>query len=143
MWFHDIPAEREAGYVRCASTNVWGEPQLGALMSVFGLAPEPSFLREVPGDKAAQVLAAVLHQDMAYKCEVMPLARAEELAYQFLASQEPGATFYINADWSAYFSPNPGPFSFGWNPLTESTFDAGVLAISRRYASCIWVEDED
>jgi hypothetical protein len=143
MWFRDIPAAREAGSVRCASTNVWGEPQLGLLLSAFGLAPEPSFLHEVTGDRAAQVLAAVLHRDMAYKCEVMPAARAKELAYQFLASQETGAKFYINADWSEYFAPKQGPSSFGWNPLTESTFDAVVLVVGQRYATCIWVEDED
>ena len=143
MWFRDIPVERDAGYVRCASTALWGELKLGPLLSSFGLAAEPSFLHEVASDKAAQVLAAILHQDMAYKTEAMPRARAEQLAYEFVASQEAGAKFLVNADWSEYFAPKQGPSSFGWKGLTESTFDAGVLAIGQRYASCVWVEDED
>jgi hypothetical protein len=143
MWFRDIPVERDAGSVRCASMKVWGAPALGSILSTFGLAAEPKFLREVPADKAKQVLAAILHQDMAYKSEAMPLARAMQLAQDFLSSHESGARFFINADWSEYFAPKNGPSSFSWNGLTEATFDAGVVAIDQSIASCVWVEDED
>ncbi len=73
----------------------------------------------------------------------MPLARAKQLAHEFVASHETEAKFLINADWSEYFAPRQGPYGFGWNNLTESTFDAGVVAVGQRYASCVWVEDED
>lgn len=143
MWFRDIPVERDAGSVRCATTKVWGEPAIGPILSTFGLAAEPGSLQEVPGDKALQVLTAILHQDLAYSCEAMPLARAKELAQNFLSSQESGARFFINADWSQYFAPKQRPSSFAWNGFTKATFDGGVLAISQSFASCVWVEDED
>jgi len=31
----------------------------------------------------------------------------------------------------------------GWNPVTEATFDTGVIVVAKRSAACLWVEDED
>ena len=31
----------------------------------------------------------------------------------------------------------------GWQPLTEATFDSGVVAVDRRGVGILWVEDED
>lgn len=31
----------------------------------------------------------------------------------------------------------------GWNPVTEATFDTGVIAIGHDRSLCVWVEDED
>jgi hypothetical protein len=46
--------------------------------------------------------------------------------------------FYTNSDPPIY----KGGFN-SWAPLTISTFDAGVFAISKTRYGIIWVADED
>jgi hypothetical protein len=142
MWHRDIPLERDAGAVRCSCMRVWGGVGVGPVLSAFGLHSKPDGLLEVAAEKAHSILAAILSRDLAYKNHAMTRSRADELAREFVSAQEPGAKFFSNADWSQYFD-RPIPSSFGWNNLTESTFDAGLLAIGERFASCVWVEDED
>lgn len=142
MWHRDIPLERDAGAVRCSSMRVWGAVNVGPVFSAFGLHSKPDVLLEVTAEKAQLILAAILSRDLAYKSEAMSRSRADELAQEFISTQEPRAKFFSNADWSQYFD-RPRPSSFTWDNLTESTFDAGVLAIGEQLASCVWVEDED
>lgn len=122
--------------------RVWGGVNVGHVLSAFGLHSKPDGLVEVAAEKAQSILAAILSRDLAYESDAMPRTRADELAREFVSAQEPGAKFFSNADWSQYFD-RPIPSSFAWDNLTESTFDAGVLAIGERLASCVWVEDED
>jgi hypothetical protein len=72
----------------------------------------------------------------------MPRDRAAQLAAEFIESQLPDTRFFVNADWTAYFY-DAKSTGFSWANLTDATFDAGVVAISDRFASCVWAEDED
>ena len=143
MWRSDIPAERDAGFVRCASASFWPGFDLAQALCVLGLPERPEALKEISSEKAQRTLAAVLARDLAYKSEAMPRERAEQLAQEFVTSQA-AAKFYSNGDWEAYvYGGGDGPRAFGWNYLTGATFDAGVIAVSAEFASCVWVEDED
>jgi hypothetical protein len=140
MWMRDIPLERDAGGVRCASAKVWGTSTLSQVLLQLGFPNRPEALKEVGREKAQEILVAILSRDLAYRAEAMPRNRAEQLALEFIESQG-DAKFYSNGDWSAYVF--GGGSTFSWSELTDATFDAGVISVSQELACSVWVEDED
>lgn len=140
MWQRDIPLERRYGTTRCAQARV-SDRDFSSVLSMFGLLPQIDALKEVSAGHAQVVLETLLWKDLAYRAEVMPQQRAQDLAREFVISHtDPGTKFFINADWSLYIKESNG---FSFTGLTESTFDGGVVALGGGFASCVWVEDED
>ena len=110
---------------------------LSRLLGKFGLTPDESLLVEHDRDSALQILITLLWKDMAYEGECMPRNEAELLAQQILAEHEnPGCRYFSNGNVANGES---------WNPLTESTFDAGLVIASTQGHNhfCIWFQDED
>ena len=95
---------------------------------------------------AARTLAYLLHQWLAYPREFMPPAEAQALADRFVASFGPDPICLTNAEW---FGGEPGPLpdprgpSLSWMPITESTFDAGVVCFGNGQAGMLWFEEGD
>jgi len=112
----------------------------------FSLSPDPANYRRVTKKEAEQILTRILHKDMAYNSEVMPERSAAELSAGFLRGFDDGAaSFFTNVDYSGE-GRALGPSTWAgpdWKPVTEATFDAGVIAISGVQAACLWIEDED
>lgn len=130
-----IIAARRYGEIRYA---VASEPtgSLSRLLGKFGLTPDESLLVEHDRHSALQILITLLWRDMAYEGECMPREEAESLARQILSEHE-------SSD-CRYFS-NGNVVKGDWNPLTESTFDAGLVvtdAVAHCHF-CIWFQDED
>jgi hypothetical protein len=140
MWQRDILRERRYGITRCASARVF-DRGLKDVLALFGLMPREEALIEVSAERAGAILAALLWKDLAYNYEVMPEARARELADAFVRDQPAPTRFFANADWAAVLRERPKAFPF--TGLTFSTFDGGVIALGGGFASCVWVEDED
>jgi hypothetical protein len=109
---------------------------------LFGLADAVDIYHEVSYAEARAVLAAVLHKDMAYGCEILPHAQAEQLASDFLNQfQLDCSRFYTNGEYGLpRTQPNVGP---GWMSATEATFDTGVLILCADVTGCAWFMDED
>ena len=108
----------------------------------FGLTPESEIYFEVGFEDAKLTLTHLLHKDMAYEHEIMPLAQASILAAEFLAefsSEE--ARYFTNSDWPAWLA-NPGS-GRSWAPATDATFDSGILIITPTRVGCAWFMDED
>lgn len=126
---------RKYGEIRDAvvseSTN-----DLSRVLGKFGLAQDASLLVEHDRDSAFAILRELLWKDMAYECECMPRSQAEEVANQLLLQYStPESKYFSNGDWSKRQS---------WNPLTESTFDAGLIVTGNDgMYFCIWFQDED
>jgi hypothetical protein len=126
---------RKYGEVRYAvvseSTN-----DLSRVLGKFGLTPDASLLVEHDRETAFAILRELLWKDMAYEGECMPRSQAEEVANQLLLQYSiPESKYFSNGDWSKRES---------WNPLTESTFDAGLIVTgSAGTYFCIWFQDED
>ena len=126
----DIIAARIYGSVRCGSSSQ-PSPTVPELAREFGLRDEPSCYKEIDELAARHLIQSVLHRDMAYNMEIMPEARAAELADRFLTQFGQGTRYFSNVD---------GP---GCHPVTAATFDTGLLAIGPDRSGCLWVEDED
>lgn len=129
-------AARRFGEIRY---SVASEPtgDLSRLLGKFGLTPDESLLVEHDRGSALQILITLLWKDMAYEGECMPKNEAESLAQQILAEHErPGCRYLSNGNVAKGES---------WNPLTESTFDAGLVITDPVAHShfCIWFQDED
>lgn len=93
---------------------------------------------EVESTRARVFLTGLLHRDLAYKSDVMPLARAQWLAGEFLSSfGKFGTRFATNSQ------DLPHEFPFSWSPATNHTFDAGIVVLAEQGAGLFWVADED
>ncbi len=97
----------------------------------------PEAWDELDVQGALEVATCALHVDLAYKMPVMTYDLAKGLARRFLACCCEGAVFMTNGSLA---QPNK---SGEWSPLTDATFDTGIIAISSRRVSLLWVEDED
>lgn len=108
----------------------------------FGLLASPHIYAEISAEEARAVLIAILHEDMAYGTQRLPLEQARELTAAFFAALGAGpARFYTNGEFGR---PRPAPgVGPDWNPATDATFDTGVIAVSPTHIACAWFMDED
>jgi hypothetical protein len=126
---------RECGEIRYAVVSE-SSSDLSRVLGKFGLTPDASLLVEHDKESAFAILSDLLWKDMAYDGECMPRSQAEEIANQLLRQYSvPESKYYSNGNWSKRES---------WNPLTESTFDAGLIVTGKDGTYfCIWFQDED
>ncbi len=109
---------------------------LDRVLAKFGLTPNKELLVEHDRGSALEILSVLLQRDMAYESPCMSEAEAAAMAESILSSNETVASKYFsNGNWAKKES---------WNPLTESTFDSGILVtIDKNLYFCIWFQDED
>jgi hypothetical protein len=98
---------------------------------------EPLWI-EVDAARARQFLVAILHNDLAYKSEVMTEHRATWLADEFLRSFGK-----FNSRLATNSPDMPDTFPFSWTPATEFTFDAGIAVMGEEGSGVYRVADED
>jgi hypothetical protein len=108
-----------------------------ALAREFGLRDDLHAYQEIDEFTARRLIFLILHRDLAYNSEVMPESRATELADRFLGQFSVGARFFTNGTFYERQRHTT------WNPVTEATFDTGVLILGPKCSGCLWVEDED
>ena len=140
----DIIAARVCGVVRCG-LSAQPTPPVPELAREFGLRDKLSSYKEIDKVAARHLIQLVLHRDMAYSAEVMPEARAAELADRFLAQFSADSRYYSNGSWHMPPVVRPDGVVCGpsWDAVRTATFDTGVLAIGPARSGCLWVEDED
>lgn len=101
---------------------------------------------EIDRRLAVMILVDVLHRDMAYDHEVMNLRDANFAAEAFVQLFVEKARFFTNGSRGNIESverPNGLRIGPSWNPITNATFDAGVVAFDGSQIGLLWVEDED
>lgn len=87
--------------------------------------------------QAAHVLAVAGTTSLAYGRHSPSKGRFEE-ARKALLDMKDDATFLSNGLWD----PDPRG-SLSWHPLTNATFDCGVIGYDADGAFIFWVEEED
>jgi hypothetical protein len=145
----EIIDARIFGKTRCGIVPTHGPILLSDLAREFGLAHDPAIYHEICFADAQWLIQLILHKDLAYGTEIMPVAEAKLLAQKFLAEfgslrslAEPGCGhFFTNATFHEVAAVEPRGHT--WPPTTPATFDTGVLIITHYRSGCIWVEDED
>lgn len=109
---------------------------------LFGLFDSPDIYVEVSLQEAKAVLLALLVKDMAYGSPLVEPEAASELVDSFFGSF-PGdeVRCFTNGEFGKPRTSTP--YSVGWSPATEHTFDSGVLVLTSREVGCAWFMDED
>ena len=140
----EIKAKRTAGKLHCGYLP--HSTELPLVASKFLLSTDLENYRRVAKSEAEQILIRILHKDMAYDCEIMSEKSAAALSTAFLHNFEDStASFFTNINHSEE-EKKSGPLTWevrDWRPVTNATFDAGIIAISDSEAACLWIEDED
>ncbi|MGH7672566.1 MAG: hypothetical protein ACREMC_06675 [Gemmatimonadales bacterium] len=101
--------------------------------------------RSIDLDAARGTLARLLEKDLAYDATVMHAEDAANLADQWLGLTAPPRAFFTNGTWAdPPIRTAPGATAGpSWDPITGSTFDAGVVAVDGQVTVLFWVQDED
>ena len=87
--------------------------------------------------EAARALSFVASNSMAYPRSIQPNPELIEQIYAGLAALGTDARFYSNGEWHRSDS------LISWKPLTEATFDTGVIGLNPSVGFMIWAEEED
>ena len=93
---------------------------------------------------AHEIATSLLHRDLAHCAEIMPFDVASGLAERFFdLAPEPHA-YFTNGDWDFSSAAERAPATLtGWDPISDSTFDAGIVCVGDGTVALLWVEDED
>jgi hypothetical protein len=102
----------------------------------------PGAWHELNPQRAREILAALLHRDMAYRSETLPLAEAERITAGFFDLFGEPLRCFSTSDWEPEATGGPLQMSH-WNPITSSTFDSGVVVTDGVVVGIFWFEDED
>ena len=122
----DIKRLRDCGEVRCGAL-LYSAPTPASVAKAFDLRDDDACYREIDESTAHSFVAEVLHRDQAYSVEIMTAAHAEQLTGKFFEQFGAQARYFTNNGC----------------PVTDATFDVGVLVIGVLQSGCLWVEDED
>jgi len=106
-----------------------------AFIEKLALRPPPVWTRLATED-AQRAATRVLHRDLAYQAPVMAIEVAESLARRFVECCGEAAVFFTNG---ALALTGTG----AWSPITDATFDSGIVGLSASRVGLLWVEDED
>ncbi|UZN03837.1 hypothetical protein [Cellulomonas sp. S1-8] len=103
-----------------------------------GLEPLGDRWEAVKRAAAVDLLALLLHRDLAYGGVVVPAPRAREFAEGFVGLFGPEeCRFATNRPLRG------GRFAPSYDRATSYTFDAGVVVVGQERAGVLWVADED
>ena len=112
----------------------------------FGLKEIGAAWREVDRSNAIQILRNLLAESMAHQSPRLEPDQVTLAIDQFMSSFTEGAAFFTNGTWET--GPQKGKHSntvFGpdWEPVTQATFDGGIVALGLGIFGILWIEDED
>jgi hypothetical protein len=125
-WFGETPRAGDGAYAI-------------ARMAGYAIAPSTGGLLELTRDEALTALGFFAVDSMVMSTHRDLSASLRQVIEAGLARLGPEARFYSNGRWGQ--SSESG--SFGWHPLSEATFDGGVLGFNAEVVFILWCEEED
>lgn len=144
----EIISKRETGAVWLeikklpANINLKSDDDITKIVNSFvnqlGCSSLGNYWKQINQEQAKKILTAVLNKDLAYSQESMKLADAQKLADKFISFFQNNCQFFTNAEFTSNYSR-----LLEWNPITEATFDSGVVIVSNERIGLLWLEDED
>jgi len=124
------------------------ESEADRFVQGLGLRPLGYTWLRVDGENARIIARHLLRQDLAYRQPLMTGEEAAGLAKRFFAFL-PGSHWYGtnirpgNQPEGKRLDPDRLGDGWGWNSLTEHTFDGGVVAINATHIGILCFADED
>ncbi|MDQ6612160.1 MAG: hypothetical protein M3Y64_06980 [Gemmatimonadota bacterium] len=144
-----IIERRSAGRTTCATMPIdaaGAEPATIAdrVVQAHGFRELHDGWLAISAADAHAIATALLYRDLAYQTKIMPIAEAADLATQFLDLAPEPHSYFTNGDWTTAIDANHTIATLnGWDPISDATFDSGVVCVGDGVAAILWVEDED
>ena len=93
---------------------------------------------EINISDARHIIVQILKEDLAYNYECMSEKEANTFVEEIFTTLnvDQGAQFFTNGN---YYEEQGN----SWCPITNATFDTGVLILNGQKINLVWVEDED
>lgn len=143
-----IPQRRTAGKTTCATLPI---ERHGADVTIadriaqaHGFRPLGDRWLEISAHDAQVIATSLLHRDLAYGEEIIPLVEAEDLATSFLDLAPEPHTYFTNGEWAGALEDDGSlQTAIGWDPISDATYDAGIVCVGDGVSAILWVEDED
>ena len=102
----------------------------------FGFTGSHADLHQINRKEAAQQAVLVLNRDLAYGVEVMTKPEAQQIASSFLnCFERPTVRYFTNGERIGN--------NWAGNPISDSTFDQGIIALNDEAIGILWAQDED
>lgn len=140
---HMMKAKRDAGYVTCEigcrkhSSNLHDVNHFVKHHGYHGLDDQWNAVNE---QTARNLITYILSKDLAYENSLSSEPIAFELCDYFFHCFTDDPVYDTNADVDVQ---SGGVRLSSWSPITQATFDAGLVVIDKKKIDMIWVEDED
>lgn len=148
----EIVQQRTAGRTICAiqNDNVVGKGREIAdrVVQAHDLRGLGDGWSMISGADAHAIVTTLLHRDLASNTELMSLAKASDLATRFFDLVPEPHTYFTNGDWTTSSDARSDPTHplatlEGWDPISDATYDSGVVCVGEGSAAVLWVEEED
>jgi hypothetical protein len=144
-----ITRQRKYGHPTCAVDNrtAAADPQryrevLDEFVATLGFTGLGEGWIEISTQAAKTLVREVLFKDLAYSVAMMSEDEAALLTERFFALFDPSVRCFTNGNLVVRDA-DPTEVPGSWNPITEATFDAGVVCLGSSRIGILWVEDED
>lgn len=144
----EVLRRRTAGRTTCATMAI---NESGSATSIADAVVQTHGFRglgtgwlAISATDAHAIATSLLHRDLAHRSEIMPLDVASELATQFFDLAPEPHSYFTNGDWEIAPDADRTPATLiGWDPISASSFDAGIVCVGDGVAAVLWVEDDD
>jgi hypothetical protein len=144
-----IARQRKYGHLTCtvddrkAAVDPRGcRVALDEFVSTFGFKALANAWIEISIQAAKTLVREILLKDLAYRIAMMSEEEAALLAESFFALFDDSVRCFTNGNLVVPDA-DPTEVPGSWNPITEATFDAGVVCLGHSRIGILWVEDED
>lgn len=138
---------RDAGLVTCAiadiPSNVSGVDAADGVVKAQGFDGLEAEWLEISAADALAIATTLLHRDLAYRSDIMPLAIASELATQLFDPVPEPHVYFTNGEWTIDDDESGLATLHSWTPISKSSFDSGIVCLGDGRAGVLWVQDED
>jgi len=112
----------------------------------YGLQEIGAAWRQVDRSTAVMILRSLLAEDMAHQSPRLELGQVNVAIDQFMAPFAEVTTFFTNGTWETGWQKGKHSntvFGPDWEPITQATFDGGIVALGTDVFGILWIEDED
>ncbi len=140
---HMMKSKRDAGYVTC---EIGCRKHSSILRDVNHFVKNHGYhglddqWNAIDEQTARHLMTYILSKDLAYEISLSSEPIAFELSDYFFHYFSDDPVYVTNADVDV----QSGDVRLSsWSPITQATFDAGVVVVDKKKIGLIWVEDED
>lgn len=144
-----ITRQRKYGHPTCAVDDRTAAADARNFLAVldefvasFGFTGLGDAWIEINIQAGKALVREILYKDLAYGSAMMPENEAAMLTERFFALFDASVRCFTNGNLVVRDA-NPTEVPGSWDPITEATFDAGVVCLSSSRIGILWVEDED